>query len=320
MDIDRVIDEIAARRHGLLPRAELRAAGIDRHAVDRRIRAARVEVLSPRVLRHRAVPRSDEQRVLAGCLDVTGEAVASFDTAAWLWRLPGLAMRRVEVTAKRSQHRGSRLAFVHHPRRHLEDHIVVVRGIEVTDLPWTIFNLASRHHPKRIARLIDSIGAKSPSVLVGLHKLLPRMVGKGMTGCVVMRELLEARPPGIRLPGSGAQRRFEEIIAAAGITGLRREVDLGGFEWTGRVDYKCDRSGVIFEIDSELHHTSPTDVAADAERDATLIADGATDVVRIWTEVLWSSPATAVDVVRRARSGDLSGMSTYRSRHQKEAG
>lgn len=320
VDIDRVIDEIAARNRGLVPRAVARAAGVDRHALQHRIRVGRIVVVSPRLLRHLATPQSDEQRVLAGCLDVAGGAVASFDTAAWLWGLPGFALRDVEVTAKRSQHRTSGLADVHRPSRHLADHITVVRGIEVTDLPWTIFNLAGRHHPKRIARIIDSVGAKSPSALVGLHRLLPKMVGKGMTGCGVMRDLLGERPPGIRLPGSGAQRRFEQVMADAGITGLRREVDLGGHEWIGRVDYRCDRTGVVFEIDSELHHTSPTDVAADDARDAKLIAAGTPEVVRIWTETVWSNPAEAIWIVRSTRSRYASGRPGDRSGTEKEAG
>jgi very-short-patch-repair endonuclease len=320
MDIDRVIAELSRQRHGAIARRDLRARGIDRYAEARRVAAGSLERWSERVMVATAVPHTNEQRVAGATLDVAGGAVASFDTAAWLWGLPGFALRGIEVTAKRTQRRTSSLAYVHRPTRHLAGHVTVVRGIEVTDLPWTIFNLASRHHPKRIARLIDSVGARSPSVLVGLHRLLPKMVGKGMAGCAVMRDLLADRPPGIRLPGSGAQRRFEELMAAAGITGLRREIDLGGHEWIGRVDYTCQRTGVIFEIDSELHHTSPSDVAADQQRDAALVAAGVPEVVRIWTELLWSRPSAAAQIVRSTRSRYLSDVDPHRSGTEKDVG
>ena len=320
MDIDMVIDEIASRHLGLVPRSELRAAGVDARAVARRVARGTLEVLSPRVLRHVAAPRTDAQRALAGCLDVPGGAALSFDTAAWWWGAPGFALGAIEVTARRDRPHDCALALVHRPTRHLEHHLVVVRGMLVTDLPWTVFNLASRHHPKRIARLIDTIGARSPSFLLAMHRLLPQMVGKGMTGCVVVRDLLAERPPGIRLPGSGVQRRFEEVMAAAGITGLRREVDLGGHEWIGRVDYRCELTNAVVEVDSELHHTSPTDVAADAARDAALIAAGAPEVLRIWTETIWSNPAEAVAAVRSMRSRVLSTPSMEPSAPEKEMG
>ena len=76
-------------------------------------------------------------------LDVAGGAVASFETAAWLWGMPGFPLKGIEVTARRKQHRTSTLAFVHQPVLVLDEHITVVRGIPVTTLPRTIFDLAA---------------------------------------------------------------------------------------------------------------------------------------------------------------------------------
>jgi hypothetical protein len=302
MDINRVILEIAVRYHGLLPRAAARAAGIDWRAVVRRVGDGLLEELSPRVLRVAGTPRTDDQRVLAATLDVAGGAYASFETAAWLWRFPGFWLKHIEVTARRKQHRTSTLGFVHQPVRLLPHHVTVVNGIPVTSVARTIWDLASVIHPLRLARLIDTVCARSDEILPQLHRMLRELGGRGVPGTVIMRELLQSRPVGIRTVPSGYQARFEEIMADAGITGLRREVDFGGHSWIGRVDYKDDVTGALIEVDSALHHTSPTDVAADAQRDADALAAGFPEVLRIVAEELYPHPRIAVDQVRALRS------------------
>ncbi|HET7690222.1 MAG TPA: hypothetical protein VFK41_07585 [Nocardioidaceae bacterium] len=302
MDIDRVLASIAVRYHGLLPRFETRAAGIDWRVLLRRVGSGLLDELSPRVLRVAGIKQSDEQRVMAATLDVAGGAVASFETAAWLWRFPGFWLRHIEVTARRTQHRTSTLAFVHRPVLLRDHHVTVVRGIPVTSVARTIFDLAGVIHPLRLARLIDSVCTRSPAVLVQLHRLLPELAKQGRPGIRIMRELLQSRPVGIRVAPSGYQARFEEVMAEAGVTGLRREIDVGGHSWIGRVDYRCEVTGVLFEVDSALNHTSPTDVAADAERDAAALAAGFPEVVRIVAEDLYPRPQIAVAAVRQTRS------------------
>ena len=302
MDIDRVIASIAVRYHGLLPRFAARAAGIDWRLLLRRVRSGSLDELSPRVLRVAGIKPTDEQRVMAATLDVAGGAVASFETAAWLWRFPGFWLKHIEVTARRAQRRTSTLAFVHRPVLLREHHVTTVRGIPVTSVARTIFDLAGVIHPLRLTRLIDSVCTRSPAVLVQLHRLLPELAKQGRPGIRIMRELLQSRPVGVRVAPSGYQARFEEIMAEAGITGLRREVDVGGHSWIGRVDYRCEVTGVLFEVDSALNHSSPTDLAADAERDAAALAAGFPEVVRIVAEDLFPRPQIAVATVRATRS------------------
>ena len=301
MDIDRIIVELA-QPWGVVERRRLRAAGVDREAELRRVRAGLLETMSPRVSRLAGAQATDLQRLRAATLDVAGGAVASFGTAGWLWRFPGFSLRGLEVTARRTQHRTSTLAFVHQPVRLLPHHTTVWKGIPVTSVARTIFDLASVIHPLRLTRLIDSVCTQSPAVLAQLHRVLRELGGKGVTGTRIMRELLQSRPVGVRVAPSGYQAKFEEIMANAGITGLRREVDVGGHSWIGRVDYRCEVTGVLFEVDSALNHTSPTDLAADAERDAAALAAGFPGVVRIVAEDLYPRPHIAVATVRSTRS------------------
>jgi hypothetical protein len=77
---------------------------------------------------------------------------------------------------------------------------------------------------------------------------------------------------------------------------------VGGHSWIGRVDYRDELTGVLFEVDSTLNHTSPTDLAADAARDAAALAAGFPEVVRIVAEDLYPRPHIAVATVRQTRS------------------
>lgn len=302
MDIDRVIASIAVRHHGLVPRDAARSAGIDWRAMVRRVSSGLMEELSPRVLRVAATEPTSEQRVMAGTLDVAGGAVASFETAAWLWGFPGFALRGVEVTARRHQHRTSTLAYVHRPVKLLPHHVTEWKGIPVTTVARTLWDLAHVIHPKRWVRLVDTVCAKSPGVLVQLHRLRRELGGRGVPGTVLVRETLSTRPVGIRLAPSGYQARFEEVMANAGITGLRREVDVGGHAWIGRVDYRDDVTGALVEVDSALHHTSPSDLAADEARDAAALAAGFPEVVRVDADELYPHPQVAVRQLRELRS------------------
>lgn len=316
MELDRVIASIAVTYHGLLPRFAARAAGLDWRAVMRRVATGLLEELSPRVLRVAAAERTDHQRLMAATLDVPGGAVVSFESAAWLWGFPGFSLKGIEVTARRNQHRTSTLAFVHQPVLLLDRHITQLHGIPVTSAARTIFDLAGVIHPKRLARLIDNVCTRSPEVLAQLHRMLKELAKRGRPGITIMRELLQTRPVGIRVAPSGYQARFEELMADAGITGLRREVDVGGHSWIGRFDYRDDVTGALIEVDSALHHTSPTDVTADALRDAAAKAAGFPEVVRVETEDLFPLPWIAVAQVRDLRSRYRNRPDLAGSRHE----
>ena len=299
MTIDEYIAAVAATHHAAFARREV-GGRVDRTALRRRAKAGAIVAMSPNVFRVAAAPCTDEQRAVAATLDV-GRSIVSGLAGAWLWEIPGFALQTVEVSAPRTSDHRSELAVVRHPRLWLPEQVTVRRGIPVMSLAWTIHDLAGRIPRARLLWIVDRVGNQCPAVLHQMHDLLPILAESGRNGITDMRWALERNPPGIRPPGSGYERRFWDIMEGARITGLRRQVDLGGHEWVGRVDVVCEETRVIFEIDSETHHTSPADVAADRARDEAMLAAGFPEVVRIWTELLWPHPEQVVSIVTRAR-------------------
>jgi len=105
---------------------------------------------------------------------------------------------------------------------------------------------------------------------------------------------------------------------------LDRQVDVGGHDWVGRVDFVDREARLLFEIDSARFHSSMLDRANDQQRDEALLASGWRAVVRISEDQVWYRPQEAVTAVRRARraapatpsGGDIS-RSSVTFRHQK---
>lgn len=223
-------------------------------------------------------------------LDAGPGGAASRRSAAWVWQVGGFSPAHGDVIRPRDQLRGH-AAGGHWPRLLPEHHLTVVRGIPVTTLARTIFDLAGMsEYAHRVGMIIDQVDRFSPSLLIAMHEMLPELAKQGRNGIVAVREALLIRPPD-RVRLTGLERKFESILTSAGIAVPRRQVDLGGHSRFGRVDYLDDDDIlVIYEIDSITYHTSLTDRRNDALRDAAAMEAGFNEVVRIPEEHVWYEP------------------------------
>lgn len=176
-------------------------------------------------------------------------------------------------------------------------HCTTVDGIPVTTPARTLFDLAGVLPPHRTERAVDNALAQSPALLRALHRMLPELAERGRAGIIVMREVLAERPVAYVAPASGLEARAIRLLDQAGIP-TRRQVDLGGDDWIGRVDLLVAGTNVVIEVDSARFHSSLSDRRRDADRDEALAAMGLV-VVRLTEEEVWSAGAT---VVRRVRA------------------
>lgn len=287
---------LAEAQHGMISQAQVRALGIDlRSGVAR----GDWERLSPLVLRRAGAPRTPRADLMAAVLDAGPQAAASHRAAAALWGLPGFDTASLDVLRPHvvDRHRPT-LGRLHRTRLLPDNHVTVLDGIPVTSPGRTLFDLAAVLPPLRTERAVDNALAKSPSLLAALHRMLPELAERGRTGITVMRALLGARPAGYIAPASGLEARAIRLFEEAGIR-TRRQVDLGGDDWIGRVDLVVVGTNVVIEIDSARYHSSILDRERDARRDARLAVVGYR-VVRITDQEVWTAPAVAVGRVREA--------------------
>src|SRR5688572_6751257 len=252
--------KLAEEQHAVVSRVQCRSLEVD---LENPFERGEWESLSPRVIRLIGAPRTARSDVMAAVLDAGIGAAASRRTAAALWGLPGFDLDRPEVTRPYGveQFRPT-LGRLHRTRLLPPHHVTTVEGIPVTTLP------------------------------PALHRMLPELAERGRTGITLMRERLADRPAGYIAPASGLEARFVHLLEEAGIP-TRRQVDLGGDGWIGRVDLQIPGTNLVVEVDSARFHTSRLDRERDARRDAELRAAGY-EVVRVTEEEVWYARSVAV--------------------------
>jgi very-short-patch-repair endonuclease len=113
-----------------------------------------------------------------------------------------------------------------------------------------------------------------------------------------MRSILLDRQPGYVAPASELEALFRDLLKTEGMEEPRRQVDLGGDGWIGRVDCYF-RHKVIVELDGRVGHISELDRARDRERDAELTAAGFRVIHFTWEQIV-CRPAWVIKILRGA--------------------
>jgi very-short-patch-repair endonuclease len=303
MELAAQLRSLCGKQHGYSARWQAWHLGAYDGFLDHRVSTGEFRWMTPRVLELVGTPPSRYRAPMAAVLDAAAPAVLSHFSAAWLWRLPGFRCGRAEVTLLRGDcSTDGELAVVHRPRLLLPSHITDVRGVPATTLGRTLFDIAPRVHPERLEIVVDRVLGRSPGMLPVLRRLLDELAVKGRPGIRVMRSVLDKRPPGYVAPATGLELRFTRILDDAGEKPLVRQVDIGGHDWLGRVDFVDWELLLRVEVDSITYHTTPLDLARDAERDESMAAAGFRDVLRVAEEDIWYRPWKVVAAVRAKRS------------------
>lgn len=301
MRLDSVIDELAASQHSLVATWQLMALGLSKTERARLVHGDRWQPVTTRVLALAGGSASADRDDMAAVLDASPGGVLSRAAAARRWGARGFDGARRDVTRHRGvTRRSSSLARVHEVIDLLPVHIKVVRRVPVTSPARTVFDLAGSLHPARVEALLDWMW--NERLLDGrtLDRTIGELAARGRSGSRLMRELADARGPGYVPPASGLERRFAKILHDHRLPLMRRQVDIGGEEWGGRVDFRDDVLPLVVEVQSEKHHTSLVDAAADAARRNRLVAAGFT-VVEVWDTKVWHDPRFVAGQVRAGR-------------------
>ena len=234
---------------------------------------------------------------MAAVLDAGRTAVVSHRSAAALWAVPGFDLRRLHVSRPRSgTRRPTALAVVHRPSALPEHHRTNLRGIPVTTLARTVVDLAAGEHAggvERAAHAAVRLGVPWSALDAVLVEL-----GANRAGSAVLRRVLAAnvgRPP----LGSGLEARLLRILSGAGLPEPRRQVDLGGDAWVGRVDFLYTEQRLVLEVDGAWCHEGPLEVRRDKHRTAALVAAGFR-VLPLAEDLVRNSPDEVARLVRDA--------------------
>lgn len=300
--------DLFARQYALAGRHQLRS----RCTPAERRRCVRHPDVEPvgRVLRHRAGVTDLGQQLLLPVLDAGRGAVLWGRAATHWWGFGRFRAFPVHVARPEDGTRGPHLGIIHTTRvLEPELDLTVHRGIPIVRperlLLWLARADTERYGHEigaiRLERALDHAWREGLVDGHRIHELARRCSGKGNSGIVILRQLLEARPPDYRPTDSGLETRWEEVVGPMA-SQFRRQVILGDEAPIGRFDQVHVDRPLVVEIHSEKFHTMPSDREDDAERVERLVAAGFC-VVIYWQHDIWHDAET----VRRSLAAVLAG-------------
>lgn len=275
----------ATRQHGLLCLEDLLAEGVPERRVRRWLEAGRLELVHRGVYRVGGHPATPDGRVLAAILLNGAGTWASHRTACGVWGLPSVPLGGlVELVRPDGTSPARGAARVHRSRTLLPHHVTVHRGIPVTTLSRSLFDLAAIAGPRQLDRAVEEGLRTSHCSLGSLHRVLQDLAQRGRPGIRRMREQLERRGEGYVPTESELDDLGRAVLAP--IAGIEWQVPLTDESgYIRRVDGLHVPSGLVIEWDGVAFHGLSRDRAADAAGDERLRALGL-EVVRFgWDDV-----------------------------------
>jgi very-short-patch-repair endonuclease len=305
----RALAALSSRQYGLVSHAQAVAAGLNRMDISRRVRAGLWRAVHPRVFSTAPASESMEQRALAACLWLGGEAVVSHRSAALLWGLrlsssAGMALRAggradPEVTTARSGYRVVKGLVIHGSTDLSADDHRVRRGIPVTSVARTLIDLASCLDEEQVAYSVDEAWRKHLASPDWVERRLRPPV-KGRRGAKALARVLADCWLREHALESALEVRLWRFLRRAKlplpVPGFQFEDDFGQ---PGRIDFAYPAQRLALEADGFEFHGDRASFERDRSRVARLSALGWRVLPVTWRQ-LDEQPHKVLELVRRA--------------------
>ncbi len=261
--LDRRIGAWAARRHGVITRAELRALGASDNAIDARVRNGRLWRVHRGVYAVGRPTLTTKGRFLAAAVTCGPSAVLSHASAAVLWGLLSERGPRVDVTVPSGGGRRRRGAVIVHRSPLSASEIAVKDAIPVTSPARTLLDLADVLPRRRLERALD----EAAYLRLDLHGLRPR---RGRRGSARLAQVLARHTPGTTRTRSELEERMLALCTRFRIP----TPDVNATAEGHTVDFLWRTQRLIVETDGWAAHGTRSAFERDRRRDADLIAAG----------------------------------------------
>jgi very-short-patch-repair endonuclease len=225
-------------------------------------------------------------------------SVASHLSAAWLWDLLQSRPGTLHVTCPRSR-RAKRSFLIHTADLPVADR-TMKDGIPVTSLSRTILDAAVDKPVRTVRRYIQRADDEKHFDLRAMEDLLERARGhRGVAKVRAALEIYDENPPFTR---SDLEKRFYEVVTAAGLPAPAMNRVVAGYE----IDAYWVEARFGVELDIYETHGSRLSFEEDRERDDELLLAGI-ETTRVTGPRLAREPGAVVESVRRhlARRGSV---------------
>jgi very-short-patch-repair endonuclease len=278
---DKAIAELAARQRGVVSVEQLHAAGFDRAAIKRRLRAGRLHRLHRGVYLVGHAIAAERALEFAALLACGPQSVVSHRSAARLLGLPSFRnwTAPVEVSVSGYDPGCKPGIKIYRPKRLDARDVRCVDGIRVTAPACTLLDLAvvlpiddlevayADAHARRLLKPDD------------ITAVLDR--NRHRRGAGALRSL-HALELGGGLSRSEAERQMRTLLRTAKLPEPKVNARVDSFE----VDFLWAAEKVVVEVDGFAFHADRRSFERDRERDAILAARGYVVLRFTWRQIL----------------------------------
>ena len=275
-----------------MTRAQLRAAGVSRHAISH---AAKVGALhrvhrGVYIVGHLALaPFAKEAAALLACGD---RAVISHRSAAHIWGLVDAPPQLVDVTVVGRRCRPKEGVRIHTLSRIDDRDVRHEEGLWLTAPAHTLIDLAPDSSLDELERLISETRIKGLLPNGELERALERAGRR--RGTARIRAYLSAEEDEEYTRSKG-ERRMRQLLRAAGLPLPRVNTRAAGYE----IDFLWEEERVIVEVDGFRFHGHRRAFERDRRKDMALTAAGYL-VIRLTWNQLKNEPFTVIAHIARA--------------------
>jgi very-short-patch-repair endonuclease len=243
---DQVVARIAGRQHGVVSVEQLRRAGLDKRAISRRVRTARLHPVHRGVYAVGHSRLTFDGRCMAAALALGDGAAVSHRSAAAVWGMLPTHEGSIEITIPGDGGREKR------------------KGIKVHRSSTLIAGISTRRRGIAVT--------KPARTLRDLHRTVPqpvyqRAVRRSLDLRLISSADLAHEPD---LTRSELERLFRRLSRRRRIPAPEVNAHVGRYE----VDFLWREASVIVETDSFRHHGHRAAFEIDRARDADLQAQG----------------------------------------------
>jgi very-short-patch-repair endonuclease len=265
---DVLIAEVAARQHGVVTIAQLRACGLDRGGIEQRMAARRLQPLWRGVYSFGHRELTIEGRLIAAVLACGPGAVLSHRSAAAYWELLSMWEGPVDVTVATKAGRVQRPGIRLHLARCLDTREVTVRnGIQITTPARTLVDLNAAVSDRLLERAYEQAQIRRLIAPGALEQALERAVGRKTRA---LRRLIALERRASTVTRSELEERFLALVRRAGLPEPEVNQRVAGYE----VDFLWRRQRRVIEVDGHAYHSTRQATTRDRRKDDDLETAG----------------------------------------------
>jgi Protein of unknown function (DUF559) len=291
--IDRAMARLATRQHGMVARWQLLRLGMTPHMVKGRIRHGALHVLHRGVYAVGHRDMTQERRWMAAVLAFGPDAVLSHRSAGQLWGLVPRSSIAPEVTRPG---RVSRPHLVAHQGALLGDEVVRVRGIPVTSVPRTMFDLAATRSEREVERAWNEMEVRGFRDRLSVPHLLERYPGR--KGSLVLARLAEREEAPVGITRNDLEEAFLGLVDRYELPRPRMNAYLAVRDRFYEIDCLWEDRRVAIELDGGGAHRTKKAFHDDRERDRILTAERFTTARITWDHIHETPDQVASDLQR----------------------